>query len=78
MPASAVTARKQAASDAPRVDLTKKLPYGPGRLKAADIKRRLVPPSSMNVWPPNVPPKRSNRLATPSYHESVFINAESL
>jgi len=36
---TAAATRKQAVSDAPRVDLTKKLPYGPGRLKAADIKK---------------------------------------
>jgi hypothetical protein len=30
--------------------------------------------SSTGAWPPNVPPKRSNRPAAPSYHESVFIN----
>jgi hypothetical protein len=39
MKSTAAAARKQAVSDAPRIDLTKKLPYGPGRLKPADIKR---------------------------------------
>jgi hypothetical protein len=33
------TTRKHIGSDAPRVDLSKKLPYGPGRLKPADIKK---------------------------------------
>ncbi len=36
---SIAATRKHAESDAPRIDLATRLPYGPGRLRLADIKK---------------------------------------
>jgi hypothetical protein len=39
MKSTTAATRKQAVSDAPRVDLLKKLPYRQGQLKLSDIKK---------------------------------------